>query len=428
MNANARTRKTPGLVSLTDHNGTPIGRLEFDTGKLYGMDGKFIQQLVSHGSSREDDFPEDGESQLALYAAGRDAEIRGKILGKKVTMKERVVDGQRMVLMDLSVTDVHQPSTMSNFAGGFRLAEGVADLVSPVIPVVKQSDYYAIWNSANAFQRVAAVQGAPGAMPNLINPGLAFTEYKAPEYAIGGILPTEIEANADAPLRPFEALSDMILDKLRLEREFRVQTLLTTSGNWNSNNVLALGSGQQWDAGATSDPISNMQYIEEHSFAPISRWVFGTPAYHAFVRNPAVRAYYFAKSGDDTVLPEPRKISQIFDLAPIVVDDMKYSPTSTSAATYVWPSAAGSSSAVVALHEPKTMPPTDGRDVMTSCTFRWSGGMAPDGRLIVGGFLLRSWFKPGGGGRGARIVVLVHNDDEVMPSNIIGGVITGVIQ
>ncbi len=421
-------KKTPGLVLLHDDKGAPIGRLEYLTGRLYGMDGKFQEQLEAHGSSRRDAFPEDGEAQLALYATARDYELRGKALGRKVMMKSRVVDGEQRVLMDLSVTDVHTPALMPNFAGGYRLAEGVADIVSPVIPVTKQSDYYAIWNSANAFQRVAATQGAAGAMPNLINPGLSTTEYKAPEYAIGGYLPTEIEANADAPLRPFEAMSDMILDKLRLEREFRVQTLLTTSGNWNSNNVLALASGAQWNGGASSDPIANMQYIEEHSFAGVSRWVFGTPSYHAFVRNPAVRAYYFAKSGDDTVLPDPKKISQIFDLAPIVVDDMKYSPTSTSVATYVWPSAAGSSSAVVAIHEPKTMPPIDGRDVMTSTTFRWSGGKAPDGRVIMGGMLLRSWFKPGGGGRGGRIVVLVHNDDEVMPSNIVGGVITGVLQ
>lgn len=418
--------KTPGLVLLTNEKGEAMGRLEYATGRLYGMDGKFQMTLESHGPSGQDSFPEDGAAQLALYVSGRDAERRAKTLGRKVTMKS--VDQGRKILMDLSVTDVHTPALMPNFTGGYRLGEGVADLVSPIIPVVKQSDYYAIWNSANAFQRVAAIQGAPGAMPNLINPGLATTEYKAPEYALGGYLPTEVEANADAPLRPFEALSDMVLDKLVLEREFRVVNQVAASASWNSNNVLALASGAQWNGGPVADPIANMQYIEEHSFAPVSKWVFGTPAWHAFVRNPSVRAYYFAKSGDDTVMPSPQKMAQVFDLAPIIVSDMKYSPTSTSAATYVWPSAVGATSAVVAIHEPKTMPPIDGRDIMSACTFRWSGGAAPDGRIIMGGFLLRSWFKPGGGGRGGRIIVLVHNDDEVMPSNIVGGVLTGVLQ
>lgn len=413
-----------GLVLLADKS----GYIEFRTGNTYSLDMKPTGRLEHHGPGAQDPYPEDGDHLLTLHVAGVDANRRANGYGRTATLKDSGKgDGSVLVQMDLAVGDVHKASTMSNFAGGYRLADGVADMISPVIYVPKNSDYYPIWNSANAFQRVSAVQGTPGAEPNLINPGLSFTQFTAPEYALAGFLPTEIEVNADAPLRPFQALADMVLDKLRLEREFRVQTLLTTSGNWNTNNVIALATGAQWNGGAASDPIKNMQDTEEHSFAPVSKWTMGEPAYHALVRSPAVRGYYAFKDGDDTVVPSPAEVSRLFNLAPIYIANMKYAPAS-GAATYVWPSVAGSSSAAVAIHEPKTMPPTDGRDVMTSATFRWQGGLAPDGTLTAGGFLLRSFFKPNSGGRGGRIIVMAHNDDEVMPSNIIGGLITGIIQ
>ena len=150
----------------------------------------------------------------------------------------------------------------------------------------------------------------------------------------------------------------------------------------------------------------------------------GEPVLQAMQRNQAVRSYYFAKDDARTVLPSGEEISALFKIPPIVQAAMKY--TNAGVQTYVWPSAAGASSSVVFIHEPPMIPPSDQRHVMTSATFRWTN--APiEGMTVTGGFAVRSYFDERRGARGSRIVVLAHNDAEVMPSNIVGGLITGVM-
>lgn len=410
-----------GLVTLSDDKGNPYARLEFATGKQFDLNGKYMGTLTQAGA---DAYPEDGDVLMSQYADRVDLDHRGAVTGKKLSRRGGR-NGGVQVNMDLGIGDVHIPAALQNFAGGYRLVEGVADAALPVLPVQKQSDYYFIWNSSNAFEPVSPIQGAPGAPPNEVNPTLSSTKYTAPEYSLAGFIPTEVEANADAPLRPYQAAVARVMNALRLAREQRVQAKLTTSGNWNANNVLALASGSQWNGGSSGDPIANIQYIEEQSYAPISRIVMGRPVFHAMQRSSAVRQYYAFKDGRDTILPSAEQISTIFQLPPITVADMKY--TLAGAPTYVWPSSAGASSAVVLLHEPPQNPPTDGESVATGYTFRWTGASAPDG-TVTGGFLVRSYYDPKRGGRGGRIIVLVHNDAEVITSNIVGGLITGVVQ
>ena len=143
-----------GLVAMRDEKGNPTGMLEHATGKVYTLSGKYTGQQLSHAGA--DAYPEDGDALMSQYAAGIDASRRAAALGKRVNLSDRGAGGMQ-VNMDLGIGDVHIPSALPNFAGGYRLAEGVADIASPVVPVTKQSDYYFIWNSANAFERVAPI-------------------------------------------------------------------------------------------------------------------------------------------------------------------------------------------------------------------------------------------------------------------------------
>ena len=371
---------------------------------------------------------------LSLQAANYDVARRGEALRKKLQLKD-AHRGECKVLMDLSVSDVHIASAMPNIALGYHLEDGVADIASPVIPSVKNQDYFFTWNSDNAFRPAAPAMGGPGASPQEVNPALSQTKFTTNEFALAAYVPTEIEANADAPLQPYQAAVDMVMAKLRIAREQRVMSLLTTSGNWNSQNVLALTSGQQWNGGASSDPIANLQYIREHSYQKISKIVMGLPVFHALQRNAAVRQYHFAKT-NDPALPNAQELSRILELPPIIVAEMMITtggsigggaPGTTGTPAFVWPSVAGSASSVVLLHEPAQNPPSSGRENATSYTYRWVNAPAPDG-TVTGGFMVRSYYDPRRGGRGGRIVVVLHNDIEVMTGNILGGLVTGVLQ
>jgi hypothetical protein len=421
---------TDGLVVLKGQDGKPYGKLETESGRFYTLDGKFSHKLERYGVRGEDDrdsYGEDGDALLSQFAANKDHEHRVSTLGgvgKLRTLKDAGGGTQTNMSADLGVGDVHIPSALTNFAGGYRLADGVADIAAPVVPVTKASDYYFIWDSANAFNRVLPNQGAPGAAPAEVNPTLSNSKFTTQSYALAACITMEVEANADAPLRPYQAAVVRIMNALRLEREIRVANLLTTSSHFNSNNVIALAGGAQWNNGPNSDPIANIHSICEKSALPVTRIIMGEPIYHAMIRNQAVRNYYFAKDGAPAA-PSGMEISALFKLPPIIVAEMKY--TTAGNLAYVWPSAAGSSSSVVFLHEPKQNPPTDQEDNATAYTFRWTTAPAPEG-TVTGGFLVRSYYDQRRGPRGSRIVVLAHNDSEVVTGNILGGLVTGAIQ
>jgi hypothetical protein len=326
--------------------------------------------------------------------------------------------GGRLVSMDLGIADVHTNATLPNYAAGYKIAEGVADIVSPPILVPKASDVYATWNKETDFQRKLGVVSVAGGSVAEVNPGLAFSTYTTVDYALGGFLPTEIQTNADTPIRVFPKLTQMIVDGLRLEREIRVATQQQTSGNWGSNLVTTIAAGAQWDGGGASDPIAVLHHSIEQSFLPVTGIVWSELVEHDFLRNPAVQKYFTFKDMIDG-LPDPQKLSSTLRLPPIYTATMKY--LTGGNLTYVW------GNHVVLLHQPREQPPTSQIDVATAYTMRWIGGEAPDGSLTAG-FLVRTYFDPKRGPRGGTMVVAVHNDSEQQTSGFVGGLILNAHQ
>lgn len=327
-------------------------------------------------------------------------------------------DDGRLVTMDLGITDVHTNAALTNYAAGYHIADGIADAASPVILVPKASDVYYTWNVANDFTRKAGVGTAPGAAVTMVNPSLTPTTYTTVQFGLGGYLPTEVQSNADSPLRPFSKLVQMVVDNLRLEREYRVATLLETSGSWNSGLVQTILAGSQWDGGAASDPLAVLHAMDEASYMSLDAIVWSTKVRHAFVRNPAIQKYFGFKDRTPGI-PDLAKISEELGVPDIYEGKMKY--TTGGALTYVW------GNHVVGLHRPKQNPPTDQMDVATTYTFRWNGGEAPDGSM-TGGLLVRSYYDPKLGARGSTVVVVTHNDIELQTSGLVGGLILNAWQ
>lgn len=324
----------------------------------------------------------------------------------------------RLVTMDLAPSDVHTNAALANYAAGYHLESGVADVASPVVMVPKQSDVFYTWDNADDFKRKIPNAASPGGAVAEVNPTLTPATYTTVEYALGGFLPTEVQSNADAPLQPFVKMTQIVVDGLTLEREIRVATLLQASANWNSGLVTTLLSGAQWDGGGSSDPLANLQKTLENSYMPVTGIVWSEQVEHDFVRNPAVQKYFTYKDSV-TGVPDPRTISTQLRLPPIYTGRMKY--ITGGALTYVW------GSHVVLLHQPSETPPTSQMEVATSYTFRWNGGQAPDGTM-TGGLLVRTYFDPKRGARGGTQVVVVVNDSEQMTSGFVGGLILNAHQ
>lgn len=395
---------TKDLVALSDGR-----KLELSTGRMYAADGSSMGQYApDHELTYK-------LSQYAAFAACRETARQER---RSVTMRQMRGDGEHLVTMDLSPTDVHQDSPLANYAAGYRLAEGIADVVCPVIPTAHRSDKYYTWSSNNAFQRVLPNTSSFGADTPEVSPGLSNDSFSTVQYALGSFVPTEVESNADAPLRPYQAAVDRVMNALRVEREARVATLMTNSSNYAASNVVTLNSGTKWNGGTTSDPVANIYAVEEASYAKITGIGMSRKAYHAFIQNSQVLKY-IAYKPSAAPIPDPGQISALLQLPPIYVADMKYAAGSTP--TYVW------GNDVILFHHPAQNPPTDGMDVSTAYTFRWSGAGAPDAQSTVNGWLVRSYFDPKRGGRGGRVIVVVHNDAEKSTSTLVGGVIKNAL-
>jgi hypothetical protein len=337
--------------------------------------------------------------------------------GTKVQCKVRDENGD-IVTLDLSPTDVHQPAVMP-YAAGYRISDGIADIMSPVVPVGKQADYYGTWNVSSDFSRKMANLNAVGGQVAEVNPGLSFSQYNALPYALAGALPTEVLANADTPFAPLPKLMQVLTDALRLEREVRVVAQLEASGNWQTSLVQTLLAGAQWDEGAASNPILNIHQAIDASYKPITGIGISGQMWRAFVRNAAVQKFFTYKDMVDGI-PTPEALADKLKLPPFYVAEMKYTVNQTLA--FAW------GAHVVLISQPSSMPPTNQMDVQTALTFRWTGGDVPPDGGLTGGFLVRTYFDQKRGPRGSTVVVCAHNDAEVMTSGYVGGLILNAYQ
>ncbi len=308
---------------------------------------------------------------------------------------------------------------MGNMMPGYRLQDGIADVICPVVTVDMPSKKYWEWNSDDAFQRVGSIATSPGAEVREIAPRLSAKRFDTIEYALASAVPTEVIAAAMAPVDPLQAAVRRVQTAMRLEREIRVATLLRTPGNWDSSLVTTLSGATKWNGGASSDPIADLVRLVQASWAPVTRIVMGEQAGFAFSTNPNVQKYILYKSGAAPI-PASAQVSALFTLPPITIVNQKYR-AAASGQVYTW------GGDVVLVHEPPGDYPVDGQDIMTCATFRWDGGTTPDG-TYVDGWLVRTYFDQKRGPKGSTVTVTVHQDGEVMTSKLAGGLIVGAYQ
>lgn len=396
------------VVSLRDSNGQKR-LLELSTGRLTDEGGSLISQLSPMG---------DHDEILSDYAAHYVHANMARQYGHPVTMTDRDGDGV-LVNMDLSQADVHSDSPLPNYAAGYKLADGVADIACPPVIVDKASNKFNTWDKENAFKRVLPVGGSAGGAVPEVNPSLSSATYTTVEYALGAFVPTNVQTNADAPLRPYQAAVKRVMNALLLEREIRVATLLKTSGNWDSSVVSTLGATAKWNGGASSDPVLDLHTKIESSYMPVTGIIMSELVAHDFQRNAQTQKYIAYKSSAQP-LPSASQFAALLDLPPIYVAKMKYISTGTTL-SYVW------GNDVVLLHQPPSNPPQDQEEAATAYTFRWNGGDTPDGAMSAG-MMVRTFFDPKRGGRGGTMVVCVHNDAEKMTSGFVGGLIISAHQ
>lgn len=358
--------------------------------------------LTSGRSSHQDAVREEARSVIALSSANEE---------------------QRAQMLDIGVGDVHIPSALPNFITGYSNGTPVADIYSPAVVVAKQSDYYYQYDKKDAFERAIPTIGAAGAGVQRVQPRFGSTQFKTLSRAYGGFIPTEVEANQDAPLRIKQGTIDRIMNVAALERELRVATLARTSGNWGSATTIP--STYQWNGGANSDPVKDINTAIEASYGKPNGLILSERTWNAMRRNPAVRSYYTYSGSAPGMITEQQMVS-LLQIPTVYVADMKYID-GAGALQYVW------GNDVVIFRKASQVPPMDTRETASSYTFRWVGpGMStPDVDAALSpsrGFVVRQFFNQYEGPLGGIQLVVFHSDAERQTSAYIGNLLISAYQ
>lgn len=330
-------------------------------------------------------------------------------------------NGERVTL-EQRPADVREAEEIESYVAGYKPGPFRADEVSQVILRPNDTDKYRTFSEDDAFKLVHVKVGSSAAI-NEIDPNSSLASYLVVPRVIGSFVPvvtslqeSTFDAKMAATRRARRAIDN--------DREWDVwRTLLGTTTNWDASVRTTLAAGFQWNGGANSNPIKDLQDALEKSSQPVSDIWMNQKVAHTFIRHADVKDHMRQFFGDTAQTQIANNIQQasfeqtdflIPGFPPIHVTAAKVENPSTKtreyhAQDYVW------------LTRRPPGVPTDGEDIATTYTFRREG---PSGT----GWSVREVEIGNRGELGGILVIVSMADVAKMTGNNVGGIITGVIQ
>jgi hypothetical protein len=320
------------------------------------------------------------------------------------------------VMLELTPADVHVPEELPNYLAGYKPPGFRADEASDVILVTKDTDHYRTFSEDDAFEPVNVKGSLTGPVPE-IDTRSSTTTYKVVDRYIGSLIPTVVEAQANPNYKPRQRAAERCTRVIAMDREIDVWTQLGTNTTFAAAQRLALGAGENWNGGAASDPVKNIQTVQENSDQEVTDFWMNRLVANAFLRHDKVRDHMRQWMGDSAAtgilkMAERANVSDftIPGLGDFHVISGKYKPASTK--QYFL------GNVVVAIT--RTATPGDGEVVSTAKTFRRAG-------IANVGYDVEEFFVRGRGPKGGTMVVVSTADVPVITANNAGGHIAGVI-
>jgi len=190
--------------------------------------------------------------------------------------------------MPLVQQDVVIDPALSNVSVKFSNDTFIADLVFPTIRVSKQTGKYYVYDKANL--RIDNTVRAAGSGANEVDFGLSTASFACDDHALKGFVADEIQDQAEAALNPLVDETEMITEKLLLDREQNLATLITSSSN--ITQYTALSGTSQWSDYSNSDPIGDIRTarttIHAASFKKPNTIILGKQVFDMLCDHPAI--------------------------------------------------------------------------------------------------------------------------------------------
>lgn len=308
----------------------------------------------------------------------------------------------------------HINAALSDFASAYAPPGLIADFVSPPILVDKKSDSFHKRTRKDVETLTDNRVGERGQI-NESSYDVSSGSYTCLGYGLKGPVSRALQATADPALSPKEFAAQDVMLKNMLQREVRVATQITTSGNWATGSTSA--AGNVWSDTTSGTPLTDVHTALEAMPATGDARRVGVCAlevFNALSRHPQIRDLHGTGQGqiDENTLARYLRLDELYVSDAWKVTSNPGQATITRARIWL-----ATVFAVVLV--PRQLMSTE--QTMFSATFRRNLGGSSNG------ILAREWFVEDEGTEGTDYVAVTHEDDEVVIQDDAGYLITSVL-
>ncbi len=231
--------------------------------------------------------------------------------------------------------DLHIDAALTGWAQEYARQDDalIADLVAPVIPVAKKTDYYWV-HGAEGYELVETARG-PGGQYGEVQWAKSTGTYACEGHGLKAVVPQEDMANADPQVDPAKDALQIPIDNLKIAREKRVADIMFAPGTFTQ--TAALAGANRWDVD-TSDPVDQVDDAKATVRGKIGREpnavVMGYDCFRALQKHAAIRKIVFGLNAPEA-MPTEAQIAQALGVARILVGRAVYK-SAADTFTNIW--------------------------------------------------------------------------------------------
>jgi hypothetical protein len=141
---------------------------------------------------------------------------------------------------------------MTDFAINYGNLPFIGRQLLSTVPVEKESDKYAIFNSDRRDAIVRTGLRAPKSRADVVDWKHATATYGAQEYAFAAGVDDRERDNADTPISPDQRATAAAVTAIELAMEARIATLVTTAASYAASHKTTLVGADQWSTAASA--------------------------------------------------------------------------------------------------------------------------------------------------------------------------------
>lgn len=154
------------------------------------------------------------------------------------------------------VSQVHIDVALTNVSISYSNPDYISDLIAPPVSVRKQSDKYFIYDPQRERFRQSNDRRAPGTEANEVDFALSTDNYFCEDHALEAVIPDEERENADPPLQADIDRTELLIDKMLLNKEIVLANRIRTGSDIPGET---LSGDEQWSDYEHSDPVSAVE-------------------------------------------------------------------------------------------------------------------------------------------------------------------------